>query len=294
MVPQESPAVARRRLRLALRKLRETAGLTQGDVAKRLEWSLSKVNRIELGEIKVSNTDLQALLRLFDVEDEARIEELNQHCRIARQRSWWDEAQFRTHVTPGMIHLLQFAGDAAVIYAFHSTLLPLVQTPAYAEQVLASMREGLSEEQRRYRLDFRLRLQEHIFGRPTPPGCTLIIDESVVLRQMGSAELMIEQLRELIRLARAAVIEIRILPLAPTRLLTLEGAFALVEMSDGDAVLYQESTLTDEIVDHPETIETYRGIVKQMLDVALRGEVSVRLIEAKVATLSSELDRRLT
>lgn len=68
----ESPAAARRRLRLALRRARETAGLTQGKVAEALDWSVSKVNRIEKGDVTVSTTDLRALLELYGVVDRER------------------------------------------------------------------------------------------------------------------------------------------------------------------------------------------------------------------------------
>ncbi len=49
-------AVDRRRLRLALRRLREAKGVTQGQIAEALEWSLSKVNGIESGDVTISNT----------------------------------------------------------------------------------------------------------------------------------------------------------------------------------------------------------------------------------------------
>src|SRR5262249_34011466 len=45
------PAVSRRRVRLAVRQYREAKGATQGDVAKAMDWSLSKVMRMESGEV---------------------------------------------------------------------------------------------------------------------------------------------------------------------------------------------------------------------------------------------------
>ena len=45
-----SPTARGRRLRHELRRLREEAGLTHAEVARRLEWSPSKVSRIETGE----------------------------------------------------------------------------------------------------------------------------------------------------------------------------------------------------------------------------------------------------
>src|SRR6185369_13946342 len=72
----DSPAAARRRLRFALRSARENAGLTQSDVAARLEWSVSKVNRIENGEVTISPTDLRALMGLIGVTDRKIIDSL--------------------------------------------------------------------------------------------------------------------------------------------------------------------------------------------------------------------------
>ena len=72
-VPSESPAVARRRLRMALRKAREARDLTQADVARQLDWSLSKVNRIESGEVSISSTDLRALLGLIGIAQPERV-----------------------------------------------------------------------------------------------------------------------------------------------------------------------------------------------------------------------------
>src|SRR5215813_2073851 len=114
MMSDESPAVARRRLRLALRNAREAKGLTQAQVAERLEWSLSKVNRIEGGEVTVSNTDLQALLHLYEVAEPDRIEQLTEDGRAARRRGWWDQPRYRESTTPATLQLLQFESQASV------------------------------------------------------------------------------------------------------------------------------------------------------------------------------------
>src|SRR4051812_2203499 len=100
MATGDSPASARRRLRLALRRARDAVGLTQGEVADKLHWSLSKVQRIESGDVTISVTDLTALLRLFEVDDADRVEALTTDARLARKRGWWDEAKFRGHLTP--------------------------------------------------------------------------------------------------------------------------------------------------------------------------------------------------
>ena len=147
MASYEAPAVARRRLRLALRKAREAKGLTQAQVAEALDWSLSKVNRIETGEVTVSTTDLHALLRLFEVTDAAQVDRLVADARASRRRGWWDEPRYRQHLTPAMLQLFQFETEATTIRIFHPTLIPgLLQTRAYAEAALGVWRDRLSED----------------------------------------------------------------------------------------------------------------------------------------------------
>jgi Domain of unknown function (DUF397) len=49
MATRGSPAVARHRLRLALRRRRGATGRTRGDIAKSLDWSISKLQRSSAG-----------------------------------------------------------------------------------------------------------------------------------------------------------------------------------------------------------------------------------------------------
>ena len=70
-VPEASGiATTRRRLRMELRRLREAARLHQSDVAQRLDWSISKLIRIENGSVGISVTDLLALMSLYEAPPE--------------------------------------------------------------------------------------------------------------------------------------------------------------------------------------------------------------------------------
>jgi len=79
----QSPVVQRRRLRAELRKARLEAGLTQEQVAAAMDWSLSKVIRIEAGSVGVSTNDLKAL------------------AQAARERAWW--SGYRDVTRPGLL-----------------------------------------------------------------------------------------------------------------------------------------------------------------------------------------------
>lgn len=50
-------------------KVRTDTGLSQSAVARRLHWSINKVNRIENNQSSVSYTDVLALIHLYNVTD---------------------------------------------------------------------------------------------------------------------------------------------------------------------------------------------------------------------------------
>lgn len=289
MASFEAPAVARRRLRLALRKAREAKGFTQAQVAEALDWSLSKVNRIETGEVTVSTTDLHALLRLFGVADPAQVDRLVNDARASRRRGWWDEPRYRQHLTPAMLQLFQFETEATTIRIFHPTLIPgLLQTRAYAEAALGVWRDRLSEEVLATRLEARLRRREFVFGRPDPPRCLLILDESVLHRRLGSSEITADQLRRLLALTREPYLSLRVVPLADTAVMAMLGVFFLLDLGDDeDAILYREGVLQDEIIHHPDEVSYHRQLFDQIWHTALPEDASARMARARLDALVS-------
>jgi transcriptional regulator with XRE-family HTH domain len=294
MAVGESPAVARHRLRLALRKAREEKGLTQRQVAESLDWSLSKVNRIEGGEVTVSSTDLQALLRLLGVTDHGHAQNLTARARASRRRGWWDQPEYRERLSPQMIQSLQFEIDAKVIRAFAPTLVAgAFQTQAYATAVLADpWSSQLSDVDRATRLKARLRRRELLLNRPDPPDYRLVLDESVLLRQVGGPQVLSEQLYDLLDLARANRVVVRISPLEHATVYAAFGVFVIYESGDEDvALLYRESYETDEAVYDLESINRHQQFFKRIWDGALTEDASARLIEARAAEMRSAMDR---
>src|SRR6266581_8429792 len=89
MADDASSLVQRRRLRTELKRARLEKGLTQEQVAKAMDWSLSKMIRIETASTGISTNDLKALLPLYDISDEERTEQLVVLARAARERPWW-------------------------------------------------------------------------------------------------------------------------------------------------------------------------------------------------------------
>src|SRR4051812_41553314 len=142
MAEEVSPAVARRRLRLALRDARERAGKTQQEVAEQMEWSLSKVIRIEAGDNTIAPNDLRPLLAFVGIKDRTVVNDLMAIAKIARKRqrqAWFQKPEYREHLTYAMRQQIEYEAEPEAIWYWSVFYMPgPLQTPEYAHANLES------------------------------------------------------------------------------------------------------------------------------------------------------------
>jgi transcriptional regulator with XRE-family HTH domain len=289
----ESPAVARRRVRRALRQAREAKGLTQQQVADEMEWSLSKVTRIESGEVSVSATDLRVLLPFLEITDRETVAQLMEEARISRRQRWFTaDRRYRDHLSRPTLQLIQFEAEATAIRFFHPTLIPgAFQTPAYARAVLDNYRGSLSEADIRLRLEVRKQRKEHWLSRPDAPQFLVLLDESVLYREVGGPAVMGEQLQSLLHLIHDDRLLVRIVPLTKAAPIALLGPFVILELGDpGDAVLYREDRNRDEIVQIQSEIDRHRTMFEELWRLAFSDADSAQLIKERSGLMLSDDD----
>jgi len=298
MAAQGSPAVARHRLRLALRRRREATGRTQGDIAKSLDWSLSKLQRIEAGENAISTTDLQALLGQLKVTDPALISTLLAEAKVARGRSRWDDVRYRDNLTPATKALLDFEAEAAVIRSFQVMVIPgVLQTRDVAETMLRTWTGELTDAERETRLEARLRRRKFVFDRTPPPDYRLILDESVLHRDVGGPHVYADQLRHLLTDARERRIDLRVAPFSLTGSFASNVSFTVLTMGmtdNEDSVLYRENNHVDEIVQTLEKVLRYLHSFDQMWQQCFSKDETQGLVETRISHLHSYIDRKRT
>src|SRR5437868_10000733 len=85
----DSPTARRRQLMIELKRLRETANLTQEQSAERLDWHHTKIFRIETGRTGPHPNDVRAMLDVYGVINPVQREALIQLAKEARKRGWW-------------------------------------------------------------------------------------------------------------------------------------------------------------------------------------------------------------
>lgn len=260
------PAVQRRRLRAELRRARLDTGLTQEQVATAMDWSLSKLIRIENGSVNISTNDLKAILQHYKITDEGRIAELISLSRSARERSWW--SMYRDSAPPRLLQLIEYEAAAFIARNFQPLVVPgLLQTEEYARMSTLQLDPKMSASRVEASIEIRMKRQE-LLKRADAPLLFFIMDEAVVRRVVGGTAMMRRQLERMIEVSDLANVTIEIVPFSAGLLPGLQGQFLIYEFPDAtdDDVLYLEDgrgTLltrdnTDEVLKLREEFERLR------------------------------------
>jgi transcriptional regulator with XRE-family HTH domain len=285
------PVVLRRRLRTELRKAREEAGYTMEEVARRTEWSLSKVVRIEKGAVKISGTDLRALLRLFEIpEDADRAVELLELARETRQTSWWSRT-YRPLISEQYLQYIEYEEAASVLHLYEPLLIPgLLQTPEYATAIIREhATPGTPPGLIQARIDIRLKRQE-LLSRDPPPTIVCVLDEAAVQRTAGQRNLAQGQIAHLISLASRPEITIEIVPFSAGLHRGMLEPFLILGFpgSDGD-VLFSETSRDTLFSDEDDSeIPGYRNVFSDLRSVSLRADATLRYLQNLASQLSQQ------
>ena len=182
MAADQGPVVQSALLRSELVRLRKERGLTQQQVARELEWSASKLIRVEGGASSITKVDLDALLSEYGVTSESHRERLQSLNRAAKERGWWDS--YRDYVSPAYLHYVGLEAGAAFIRQFQIGFIPgLLQTPEYARVVTEV---GSVDPQKVGPIvELRLRRRSELAQREAKPRQYFVIDEAVIHRHVG-------------------------------------------------------------------------------------------------------------
>jgi transcriptional regulator with XRE-family HTH domain len=286
----DSPTVARRRVRLALREARERADLTQLQVAEEMEWSLSKVIRIENGDVSISPNDLRPLLPFLGIKEKTTVAAMMADARIARKRqrqAWYQTPEFRENLTDATRKLIEYENEAAQMRSYSVYYVPgPLQTADYASALMTRFEDELSESQRERRIAARQLRRDALLARAASGEARILVmlDESVLRRTIGGPPIFAEQLRELRRLATEHTITIRMVPFTLDAAVTNNAMFDLLTLGEGE-VLYRETGLGDEMNEDRETTGKHRTRFDKIWEEAADEAATLAFIDDQIRSL---------
>jgi transcriptional regulator with XRE-family HTH domain len=288
MATDQGPVVQSALLRGELIRLRKDKGLTQEQVAAQLDWSPSKLIRVEGGRSSITKVDLDALLTAYGVSSESHRERLQALNRGARERAWW--APYREELNPTYVDYVGYETGASFIRQFQAGFIPgLLQTPEYAEVLTSNSVDAIRVAPV---VKFRLQRQAELARRTAPPRQYYVLDESVIHRHVGVKSdpfIMPNQLTHLAdRAQRDELLTVRIIPFKAGAHRGLTGTFTLLEF-DGALpdLLYLDSGRDASLITgDDQRIAEYADDFEVLLEESLPADESIEMIRKTAEDMS--------
>lgn len=288
-VQDQDPTVQRRRLRSELRTARDGVGLRQAQVAEAMDWSLSKLMRIERGEVNVSTTDLRALLSHYGVKDKVKVNVLLELARSARGSSFYD--QYGDRLKPGFKEYLAYEASASVIRQYEPVVIPgLLQIEEYARGLFEGLGKATPES-----ADRGWAVRQHrqeLVDRESPPEMRYVLDEAALRRHVGHGHAMRRQLQWLKEIATESHVNIQIMPFQRGVHPGMAGSFVLLEFTDPNLtdLLYLEGIDSVTVRDDTDLIARYLDRFAELEKKAFSEDESIDFLDVLIdeTTLSDQ------
>ncbi|MEH1012181.1 helix-turn-helix transcriptional regulator [Micromonospora sp. CPCC 206060] len=274
---RRTPTVRGRQLGIELKRLRSEAGLSAERAAEALGCSQGKVSRIELAQTGISKGDLYLMLDLYGLPDLATKERYWKLAREARGRGWWED--YREVITSGLSAYIAFESEATELRTWSwGTINGLIQTGDYARATFCGEPAGRGRSAGEIDKLVQARMARQ--RRLTDGSLRLwaVLDESLLHRPIGGADVLRGQLDHLLTLPDNVVIQV--LRQQTVWHAGLSGAFTLMSFQDHPAALFVESLTGDVNVDSAEDVEASTLAFDYLRAAAASVEDSQELIAA--------------
>ncbi|GAA2501694.1 helix-turn-helix transcriptional regulator [Streptomyces longisporus] len=270
-----SPTARRRRLAIELKRLREESSLTCSQVGKELDWSSSKVSRMETGQGRVQPSDVEALCRLYGTAEELR-DLLKSLAKESKTKGWWHAhgdaipAWFSVYVG-----LEQAASN---LRSYQAEFIPgLLQTAEYAAEQCRAWVDHTAEDIQGM-VDVRMRRQE-LLTSESAPDLWAVVHQSALQHVVGSRQVMTHQLERMLEIGKLKNVTVQVLPFDAGAYPTT-GSYTILgfpEQEDPDLV-YREG-LTDSVyLEEPKDVSLYTKAFDHLRALALSPQRSTLLI----------------
>ena len=208
--PTTGSTVPRRQLGRHLRDLRNKQRMTVKTAAENLEWSETKIWRIENGLTSLRSFDAEAMCRVYGAPADLT-EALKALAKETKSKGWW---QAYGDVIPEWFDVYIGLEEAASeISSYESELVPgLFQTEEYARTVIDAVHHNKGEEEIDRRVKLRIARQALVRRATAAPELRLVLNEGILRRPVGGVEVMARQLDQLVESVDLPTVSLRVVP----------------------------------------------------------------------------------
>lgn len=265
-----------------LRDLRKRAGLTVRDLGSELGLAPATVSRYERGERTPEIAYVARLLGVLGVAGD-RYDELIEFAKTASEPNL--VADSRSGMYSHLIELSEYDRAATRITHVTPLLVPgPFQTRSYIREIMAS----IPAHERDVRVEMRVARREVL---QSEREFKVILAERVLREDMGSAQVMLEQVRHLICLAERPNITFRVIPASvKTWTLAHNGSFVLYEFSKAAPTVHLEHYRGPVFLYEATDVAAYRDALDTLMNTTIGPDESVALM----VEVANELERTIS
>lgn len=243
--------------------------------------SEASLARVENGELNFRRNvaDLRTLLKRYAVEDDELIEQLIELNREAPNDDWL--THYRAFMPTGMPHFVGLEAEATQILAYHPTVVyGLLQTEAYAQALFEVQRpvEDTTSEFARRNVDLRMERKRRVL-EGEDVRLRVILGEAALRIPVGDDNVMRDQYREIINLARKDHISVQVLPFK--RGYRATNDFTILDLGELPSRVQTDNAWgAVSTSDKPREVDRFTRRFNAMVGAALGLEETIQFLEA--------------
>lgn len=246
-----------------LRFHREQAGLTQEGLGRAVHMSPSMIAVVETGR----RAPRVEFIRACD-------QALSTNGALARL---WKRIIKHSYLE-WFLPFVEVESEALEMLEYEPQAVPgLLQTEDYARAQIRTGRIRDNDEEIERHVAARMSRQE-ILTRKNPPFLWVVLDEAVLRRPVGGAQVMRDQFTRLVHAAQSPHVMLQVLPFAVGAHAGMSGPMVLFTLPDETKLVYAEGFGGGQIIGLPEEVANCRLRLDLMRACALPPDDSVRMI----------------
>lgn len=254
------PSESRRRLAVELRRLRDLAGVSGRELARRVGISQSKVSRIESGQTLPTAPEVAAWLAAINASaDTVTLLEALTEAAFTEVQRWSRTLRDRPHVQ-GDIQEVEARSHRVMVY--ENAIVPgLLQTAEYARRVFAFFAPDDDDADLSAAVAGRLDRQLALFDQDR--HFEFLITEAALRWRPGPPRLLQAQLDRIASLATLDNVLIGLVPHAAEAVTYAPHGFVLFDLHDdsragsGETIAMVETVHANLTVNDPESVARY-------------------------------------
>ncbi|HEY1968576.1 MAG TPA: helix-turn-helix transcriptional regulator [Pseudonocardia sp.] len=274
MAAHHGSIIRRRILARRLERLRRDVGLTLEEAAPKLDWSVSKLSRIENAIQPVDVHGVRSMLDLYEVSEEW--DELVELARAARKPRWYHAFGL------GDNRYVGYEEEAALVREFAVGFIPgLLQTADYARALFAAASVGRTAQQLENEITVRMIRQRRLSSAEDPLELIAVIDEAVLRQPLNDPAVQAGQLRHLVEAAALDTVTVQVVPTSVGMRAAWGSGFTILDFGELDEpdIAYVEHALGALFLEKSDDVARARLVFDRVRADALGPAESLALIE---------------